>query len=92
MSNEAAGRGYDFVLQTLLAKAVFRLDQRLQSRGGVFCYTPDLNCILRVSLTALRSPLRLDCRTTLPAGAILAELHLWNEQLPALSEHESLIA
>ncbi len=79
MSNEAAGRGYDFVLQTLLAKAVFRLDQRLQSRGGVFCYTPDLNCILRVSLTALRSPLRLDCRTTLPAGAILAELHLWNE-------------
>ncbi len=86
------GAGHDFVLQTLLAKAAFCLDRRLQSRGGVFCYTLDPNCILRVSLTKLRSPLRLDCRTTLPDGAILAELHLWNEQLPALSEHESLIA
>ena len=92
MPNEAPGRGHDFILQALLAKAVFLLDRRLQSSGGVFCYTSDPKCIFRISLTKLQSPLRLDCRTMLPDWAILAELHLWNEQLPALSEHESLIA
>jgi len=92
MSNEAAGRDQDFVLQTLLAKAVFRLDRRLQDNGGVFCYTSDPKCIFRIGLTRLESPAVLDSSTTVSAGAVIAELHLWNEQLPTLSEYKSLIA
>jgi hypothetical protein len=92
MSSETADRRPDFILQDLLARAVFRLDRRLQNSGGVFCYTGDPKCVFRISLTRLRSPAVLDGFTTIPPGAAIAELHLWNEQLPALSEYESLIA
>ncbi len=78
--------------QTLLAKAVFGLDRRLQSQSGVFCYSSDAKCIFRVSLTELQSPATLDWWTTLPQGAKVAELHLWNEQLPVLSEYGSQVA
>lgn len=78
--------------RSLLAKAVFGLDRRLQSRSGVFCYSSDPKCIFRISLTELQSPATLDWWTTLPQGAKVAELHLWNEQLPLLSEYESPVA
>ena len=92
MSTEAFDRGHGYVLQALLAKAVFRLDQRLQTSGGVFCFTSDSKCVFRLCVSRIRSPAVLDGSTTIPAGAAVAELHLWNEQLPALSEYESLIA
>ncbi len=87
-----SGRRRSYTPHTLLAKAVFGLDRRLQHRGGVFCYTSDPKCIFRLSLTPLQSPIMLSVHTVLPAGAVIAELHLWNEQLPVLSEYESLIA
>lgn len=92
MREGSGGSRHSYTPHTLLAKAVFGLDRRLQHRGGVFCYTSDPKCIFRLSLTVLQFPITLSWQTVLPAGAAIAELHLWNEQLPVLSEYESMIA
>jgi hypothetical protein len=87
-----AGAHYDPISQSLFAKAVFLLDRQLRNQAGVFCFSSDPKCVFRIGLTRLQSPVMLDWWTTLPAGATIAELHLWNEQIPLASEHDSVIA
>jgi hypothetical protein len=78
--------------QGLMARAVFLLDRKLQSQDGVFCYSTDPGCILRIAVTTVKSPTKLDWWTTLPAGARIVEIHFWNERVPSPAEHESAIA
>ncbi len=72
--------------QAVLGKAVFSLDRHLQRRGGVFPYTSDKDCIFRISLQILGGAVTLENRVVLPAGSPVAELHLWNEQLPLMAK------
>jgi hypothetical protein len=91
VGGDAAART-DPASPSLFSKAIFLIDRQLQSHGGVFCYSSDPKCVFRISLTTLQSPAMLDWWTTLPAGATIAELHLWNEQIPLASEYDSAIA
>jgi hypothetical protein len=91
----AEGEGWrrcDAAARSLFAKAVFLLDRQLRTQGGVFCYSADPKCVFRIGVTKLQSPAMLDWWTTLPAGATIVEIHLWNERIPLPSEHESVIA
>lgn len=87
-----AGGRHDRAFRGLFGRVVVLLDRRLQNQSGVFCFSPDPNCVFRIGLTKLQSPAMLDWWTTVPAGATIAELHLWNEQIPLASEHDSAIA
>jgi hypothetical protein len=80
------------VLQAALAKAVFTLDRQLQRNGGVFCYSASPQCIFRISLKTLPDTVRLADGLELPAGSAIAELHLWNEQLPILADGGASLA
>src|SRR5215468_4349314 len=80
------------VLQAVLAKAVFTLDRQLQRSGGVFCYSVDPQCIFRISFKRLEDTVRLANGFELPAGSAIVELHLWNEQLPMLTDGVRAVA
>jgi hypothetical protein len=56
------------------------LVRRLQ---GVFEFSRDPECLLRLRWTTLRRPVRL-ADETFPAGTPSLELHLWNEHVPAI--------
>src|SRR5579883_815821 len=71
-----------YYLQSLLGKAVFGIDRRLQRRYGVFCYSSDPRCIFRISIKTLEAAEVLENGTEIARGSAIVELHLWNEQLP----------
>lgn len=50
---------------------------------GVFEFCNGPECLLRVRRTILSHPIALDGKT-FPPGAVVIELHLWNEHLPPL--------
>jgi hypothetical protein len=68
--------------QGWFARAVFGLDVWLRRWQGVFEYTSDPDCIFRLELRRLQETVVLADGTTFPADARIAELHLWNEQIP----------
>jgi hypothetical protein len=70
-----------------LARAVFELDAWLRRRQGIFEYSTDPHCILRLELRHLDRPVTLRDGTALPAGQDILQLHLWNEHIPAFFPH-----
>jgi len=60
------------------------LDTVLRRRLGVFEFTSDPSCILRISLT--RAPVRIDLpgEVHIAKGDPIVDLHLWNERLPQM--------
>jgi hypothetical protein len=76
----------------VFARAVFGLDRRLQQSQGVFEYSSDPDCIFRVRFMKLPVPVTLSQSEEIPRETPVAELHLWNEQLPLTSEAGTSIA
>jgi hypothetical protein len=67
-----------------LARAVFGVDVWLRRWRGVFEYTADPDCIFRLELVRLQEPIVLsDGTMACAAGDVIAQLHLWNEHIPA---------
>ena len=68
-----------------LARPVFALDRGLRRYHGVCEYTGHRDCILRLRVDRLHWPLVLsdDCRYD--CGERMIDLHLWNEQMPAMA-------
>jgi hypothetical protein len=62
-------RGIDFVLRCCL---------------GVRQFCTDRRCIIRIALGTARHDVRLLDGTRIKRGDAIGELHLWNEQLPAI--------
>jgi hypothetical protein len=68
----------------LWAELIFALDRWLQRRQGVFEYTHKPDCIFRVQLGRLHYEVVLSDGTLGRPGDQVIDLHLWNEQIPAI--------
>ena len=68
----------------LLRHAVRRLDTYLRQRQGIREFTDCPDCLLRYSLGAAPADVALADGLRVRRGEPIVELHLWNEQIPAL--------
>ena len=58
-------------------------DGWLRKRLGVFEFSQDADCLVRLRISRLGR--RVDLPTdALPAGSIILEIHLWNEHIPPI--------
>jgi hypothetical protein len=60
------------------------LDYLIRRASGVIEYCDDPQCIFRVQLAPAPHPVQLSDGTTIPAGAPVLLLHLWNEHIPPI--------
>jgi hypothetical protein len=67
-----------------LARAVFALDGGLRRYHGVCEYTGHPECILRLRIDRLQWPVILSDNCRYACGERIIDLHLWNEQMPAM--------
>jgi hypothetical protein len=69
-------------IRGLAKPAIQALDRLLRRCYGVHEYTDDKECIFRIALRTVRSDVALQPGMLVRSGDTIAELHLWNEQLP----------
>jgi hypothetical protein len=74
-----------------LAQALSAFDAQLRRRKVVFEYTRNPSCIFRLEVGRARRALALADGTRVRAGARVARLHFWNEQIPPLPPHGATI-
>lgn len=67
-----------------LAQALSAFDAQLRRRRAVFEYTHNPSCVFRLEVGRARRAVVLGDGTRLRAGARVARLHFWNEQIPPL--------
>lgn len=68
-----------------LARAAVRgLDARLRRAQGVYEFSAEPECLLRVAIGRCGRDLRLGDGTAIARGERVGELHLWNERLPSM--------
>jgi len=70
-----------------LTEAVAALDERLRRSQDVFEYTRNPACVFRLDITRARRSIVLGDGTRVRAGARIARLHFWNEQIPPVPEN-----
>src|SRR5215813_4874427 len=75
-----------------LDKIIFGLDRVLRRWQSVIEYTHDPTCILRIKLGRLDQDVVLSDGTAGHAGERFIDLHLWNEQVPAMPKEGASIA
>jgi hypothetical protein len=75
-----------------LGKALSLLDARLRRRGAVFEYTRNPACVFRIDINPTVRPLVLRDGTCVRAGARIARLHFWIEQVPLMPNSGPTIA
>lgn len=61
------------------------LDVVIRRLKGVYEFSAETNCLLRLRLTSASHELRLP-DVEIPAGSSVLELHLWNERVPPMPE------
>jgi hypothetical protein len=66
----------------LWAISVGRLDAIIRSLYGVYEFTDDPTCVLRIGLSPARAPVPLSDGTQIEIGELVGSLHFWNEHLP----------
>jgi len=64
--------------------AIRRLDSLLRRAQGVYEFSPEPDCILRLALGRSEREVTLADGTRIAAGERIGELHLWNERLPPM--------
>ena len=70
----------------LWAGSVAWVDAILRSCYGIYEFTDDPACVLRVALGEARLPASLSDGTQVEVGELVGTLHFWNEHLPRYSE------
>ncbi len=70
-----------------MRKAIVRLEALLSSRNGVYRFTDDTSCILRIAPAKADRPVVLSDGTPVRPGDPVIELHWANERLPRIPEH-----
>ncbi len=63
--------------------AVRLIDTMLRISGGVFEFTEDAECILRVALNRVNHTVNLGSEMILK-GDLVLEIHAWNEHMPKI--------
>ena len=74
-----------------LSQIVFGVNSVLRRRSCVFEYSCDPQCILRISVSHLERDVVLRDGTRGLAGDPIIDLHLWNEQVPAMPQQGASI-
>ncbi len=69
----------------LWAGSVAWADGILRSYYGIYEFTKDPDCVLRVGLGQARAPVSLSDGTDVQCGELVGTLHFWNEHLPRYS-------
>lgn len=72
--------------QRIFAQSLAMLDRYLRRRQGVYEYSRSPRCIFRVEIGANPDDIRLSDGRRIAAGAPVANLHFWNEQVPVMPE------
>jgi hypothetical protein len=67
------------------AVLVGSLDSMLRSYYGIYEFTDDPGCLLRIGLSLAREPVTLMDGTAIEVGDPIGSLHFWNEHLPRYS-------
>ncbi len=67
------------------AGSVAWADGILRSYYGIYEFTDDPDCVLRVGLGQARAPVALSDGTDVRVGELVGTLHFWNEHLPRYS-------
>lgn len=67
------------------ADSVGWADAMLRSYYGIYEFTDDPNCVLRIGLGEARAPVSLSDGTKIEIGELVGTLHFWNEHLPRYS-------
>jgi hypothetical protein len=75
-----------------LEQLIFGLDGMLRRWQSVVEYTHDPTCILRIKFGRLDQDFALSDGTVGHAGERFIDLHLWNEQVPAMPKEGASIA
>jgi hypothetical protein len=75
-----------------LLRIVFRIDGALRRLQSMVEYSNDPGCILRIRVARLDRDFMLADGTCGRAGDRFIDLHLWNEQLPAMPKEGASIA
>jgi hypothetical protein len=70
----------------LWAGSVGWADAILRSYYGIYEFTDDPDCVLRVGLSQARAPVSLSDGTDIELGELVGTLHFWNEHMPRYSE------
>ena len=73
----------------LLRALIRRFDAYLCRVYGVYEFTRDPECILRISKTTAAHAFNTHGITIIPAGEPVLEIHLWNEHMTPLCANES---
>jgi len=71
-------------VQRMARRAVFALDAVQRRRFGVYEFTSDDRCILRVARTEATEHVTLADGTTVSPGDPILEIHFWNEHIPQM--------
>lgn len=67
-----------------LSRLVVAIDRRMRRRLGIWEYSDDPDCILRVGLTHSRWEVTLADGTKIHRGEVIGVLHAWNERVPPM--------
>jgi hypothetical protein len=70
----------------LWAGSVGWADAVLRYYYGIYEFTDDPNCVLRIGLGEAHAPVSLSDGTNIEIGELVGTLHFWNEHLPRYSE------
>lgn len=68
----------------LVRGIIFALDAFLRRRQGIYEYTQDPECVLRIALGHSRCACTLSDGTVVHEGDLIVELHFWNEHIPRM--------
>src|SRR5271163_1808283 len=71
----------------LAERAIQALDRVLRRWYGVYEFTDDRECIIRIALRAAGRDIPLRHGILVRSSDAVVELHLWNEQLPLISHN-----
>ncbi len=74
------------MLARLARWAIRRLDALLRSARGVYEFSSDPDCLLRLALGNSGREVVLADGTRIAAGERIGELHLWNERVPPMPQ------
>lgn len=70
--------------ERLARRIILVLDALLRRRFGIYEYTQDPECVLRIALRRSHSTCTLSDGTVIQEGAPIVELHFWNEHIPRM--------
>jgi hypothetical protein len=62
---------------------IHAIDRSLRKQKNIFEFCDDPDCVFRVSVSDISSPLHLR-DGEIPAGSTVLELHFWNEHIPPM--------